>query len=142
LLLNDEKTNFNYVRNLLGKKLDHPYFRSVLRLQQDLYGGKVAQAEYELKSNQVVINSEKVLFAWLNSHEYHRDEDKKKFIESLHQLLPLDVSKVSFMKLLIHKAMAAKNLAGLIQVMLGKHQEIAVEVKRPNDSMPTQESGE
>ena len=131
ILLNNEKTNFYKIHNLLAKKLDHPNFRNSLGVQHERYSGKTAQAEVQIRSNKVLLNSEKVLFDWLNSHEYHREEDKQEFIESLHQMIPLDVSKVISLRLLIDKALASINLADLIRVILGKQQEIEVTMKRP-----------
>lgn len=130
ILLQNEKTNFYKIHNVLAKKLDHPNFRNSLGIQHELYSGKTAQTEFQFRSNEVLLNSEKVLFDWLNSHEYHREEDKRKFIEGLHQMIPLDASKVIFLRLLTHKAIATINLAGLIRVVLGKQKEIAVSMKR------------
>lgn len=137
LLLNNEQTNFYRIHNLLAKKLDHPYFRGALGLQHELYSGKVSQSEMQFRSNEVLINSEKVLFDWLNSHEYHKDKDKKEFIESLHMMLPLDVSKVIFLRLLLHKAMAAKNIAKLIKLLLGQTKELEVSMRPPKASSAT-----
>lgn len=131
LLLNNEETNFYRIHNLLAKKLDHPYFRRSLGLQHALYSGKVSQSEFQLRSKDVLINSEKVLFDWLNSHEYHKDKAKKAFIEELHKLLPFDVSKVIFLRLLLHKAVAAVNVANLIRVLLGKQREITIAMPAP-----------
>lgn len=131
ILLQNEKTNFYKIHNLLARKLDHPHFRNSLGVQHELYSGKTAQAEVQIRSNEVLLNSEKVLFDWLNSHEYHRDDDKREFIESLHQMISLDASKVIFLKLLFHKAIASHNVSDLIKVLLGKQKEIAVTMKRP-----------
>jgi hypothetical protein len=130
ILLQNERTNFYKIHNLLAKKLNHAHFRNSLGVQHELYSGKTAQADFQIKSNQVLLNSEKVLFDWLNSHEYHRDEDKRQFIESLHQMIPLDASKVIFLRLLLHKAVAARNIADLINVVMGKEREVSVAMKR------------
>lgn len=130
ILLQNERTNFYKIHNLLAKKLDHPNFRNSLGVQHELYSGKTTQSEFQVRSNEVLLNSEKVLFDWLNSHEYHREEDKREFIESLHQMIPLDASKVIFLRLLIHKALATIHLADLIRVVLRKQKEIAVTMKR------------
>ena len=130
ILLQSEKTNFYRIYNLLAKKLDHPNFRNSLSVQHERYSGKTAQAEVQIRSNKVLLNSEQVLFDWLNSHEYHRNEDKQEFLESLHQMIPLDVSKVIFLRLLIDKSIASINLADLIRVILGKQQEVEVLMKR------------
>ena len=71
-------------------------------------------------SNDVVLNSEKVLYDWLNSFEYHRDQEKPQFIESRHQMIPMDASKVLFLGLLADKAEAINNLAALISVIVGR----------------------
>jgi hypothetical protein len=130
LLLKDEKTNFYKIRNLLAKKLDNPHFRNLLTQYHQLYSGKKAQSEVQIKSNEILLNSEDTLLDWLNSYEFHRNEDKRKFIESLHQLLPLDVSKVIFLRLLLDKAEAIHRLAAFIRVLIGKSQEIDVELKK------------
>ena len=118
LLLEDEKTNFYKIRNLLAKKLDNPHFRNLLTQYHQLYSGKKAQSEVQIKSNEIVLNSEDTLLDWLNSYEFHRNEDKRKFIESLHQMLPLDVSKVIFLRLLLDKAEAIHRLADFIRVFV------------------------
>jgi hypothetical protein len=130
LLLKDEKTNFYKIRNLLAKKLDNPHFRNLLTQYHQLYSGKKAQSEVQIKSNEILLNSEDTLLDWLNSYEFHRNEDKRKFIESLHQMLPLHVSKVIFLRLLLDKAEAIHRLADFIRVLLGKSQEIGVQLKK------------
>jgi hypothetical protein len=133
ILLKDEKTNFYKIRNLLAKKLDHPYFRNLLTRYHQMYSGKNYQAEVRITSNEALLNSEDTLLDWLNSHEFHRNEDKRKFIESLHQMLPLDASKVFFLRLLIDKAKATHLLAGFIRVVLDKSPEINVAISKPSD---------
>lgn len=81
----------------------------------------------------MLINSENVLFDWLNSHEFHRDEDKKKFITALHKMFPLDGSKVIFVRLLVYKAVAAINVANFILVVLGKKREMTVKMRPPDE---------
>ena len=130
LLLKDEKTNFYKIRNLLGMKLDNAHCRNLLAQYKQLYSGKKSQAQVQIKSNEVLLNSEDTLLDWLNSYEFHRNEDKRKFIESLHQMLPLDVSKVIFRRLLLDKAEAIHRLADFIRVLLGKSQEIDVQLKK------------
>lgn len=140
ILLNDEKTNFYKIHNLLAKNLDHSNFRNSLGVQHERYSGKATQAEFQIRSNKVLLNSEKLLFDWLNAHEYHRDQDKQEFIDSLHQMIPLEVSKVIFLRLLIDKAIASINVADLIRVILGKQQEVEVLMKRPPSNGPSDNS--
>jgi hypothetical protein len=131
ILLQNEKTQFYKITGILGQKFDHPNFRNSLRVEHELYSGKTAQEKVQFRSDGILLNSERVLFDWLNAHEYHREEDKQKFIESLHHLIPLDASKVIFLRLLIDKATASINIANLIRVILGKQQEVTISMKRP-----------
>jgi hypothetical protein len=114
----------------LAKKLDNSYFRNLLTQYHQLYSGKKSQAEVQIKSNDTVLNSEDTLLNWLNSYEFHRNEDKRKFIESLHQMLPLDASKVIFLRLLLDKAEAIHRLADFIRVLLGKSQGMDVQLEK------------
>jgi hypothetical protein len=119
-ILEDEGTSFDKVSGLLGRKLDHAYFRSLLKQCRRLYTGKIDQSLIQIWSNEELINSEKVLLIWLYAHEYHRDTEKREFIDGLHQMLPLDASKVMFLGLLLDKADAIFGLADLVRVVLGK----------------------
>jgi hypothetical protein len=131
ILLQSEGTNFYKIHNLLAKKLDHPYFRNVLGQQHELYSGKRQQAVMQFSSNEVVLNSEKMLLDWLNSHEYHKNKEKRELIESLHKMIPLDASKVIFLRLLADKAVAVYNLTALIRVVLGKQKQVDVKIRQP-----------
>ncbi len=124
ILLQNESTNFYKICNVLSKKLDHAYFRGMIALQREMYTGKSAREQVQILSNGVPLNSEEVLHQWLNSYEFHRDRDKRKFIDSLHHLLPLDASKAIFLSLLINKAKAAINLGLIARVILGKQCQV------------------
>lgn len=126
ILLTNEETNFYKIHNFLKRKINHPYFTNILALEHRLFSGKKFKSTVQIKSNGVTLNSEDVLFNWLNAFEYHREEEKKKVIESLHQILPLDASKVIFLSFLIDKAKATINLADIIRVLLGKDKELEV----------------
>lgn len=82
--LESENTYFYKICNILAKELVHPYFRNMINEEREIYSGKRMQKMIRVQSEDVVLNSEKVLYDWLNSFEYHRDKEKRKFIESLH----------------------------------------------------------
>jgi len=124
ILLQSEGTNFYKIYNVLAKVLDHPHFRLLLNQQRELFSGKLMQSG-------ILINSEKVLFDWLNSHEYHRDKEKQEFIKNLHHMMPLDASKVIFLHLLTHKVIAVFNLAAFIRVVLGKQKSLNINPQQP-----------
>ena len=89
----------------------------------------------EIRSNDELVNSEKVLFDWLNSYEYRRDEEKREFTDRLDEALPLEASKVIFLSLLTDKAEAIFNVATLVRVVLGKQKSAKGWVKRPEEDI-------
>jgi hypothetical protein len=130
--LQSESTYFYKICGILSKELAHPYFRSMIDEQREIFSGKRMQAQFQIQSNDVVLNSEKVLNDWLNAYEYHRVKEKREFIDSLHAMIPLEASKALFLALLTDKAKAIYGIAGLIQVVLGNQKSIEGRVKRPN----------
>lgn len=118
--LQSESTYFYKICNILTKEITHPYIRNMVVEQRDIYSGKRTQTAYKFQINEVILNSEKVLNNWLNSFEYHREKEKRKFIESLHEIFPLDALKVLFLGLLSDKTHAIYNLAVLVRVVVGK----------------------
>jgi hypothetical protein len=130
--LQSESTYFFKICNILTKEVVHPYFRSMIEEQREIYAGKRIQAQYQIKSDNVVLNSEKVLYDWLNAYEYHREKKKREFIDSLHTMLPLEASKVLFLSLLTDKTMAIHNVAELTRVVLGKQKSVEGTVRRPS----------
>ena len=124
LLLQNESTNFYKICNMLARQLAHPYVRNILAQHRDLYSGKTMQSGIRISHDDVLINSERVLFDWLNSYEYHRETEKRRFIESLHRMIPLDASKVVFLRLLAYKADGVFNLAAFSRVVLGTEKSI------------------
>jgi hypothetical protein len=84
----------------------------------------------QIRHNDVLINSEKILLDWLNSHEYHREKQKQELIDSLHRMIPLDASKVVFLRLLAYKAQGVFNLAALIRVVLGKQKSVNMKLRQ------------
>lgn len=120
IILQSESTYFHKICNILRKELKPPYLRAMIDLQRDVYSGKKLQTQYQIRVDDVVLNSEKALNEWLNSYEYHRDKGKRTFIASLHTMFPLDASKAIFVNLLIDKAHAVYNMVALIRVVLSK----------------------
>jgi hypothetical protein len=130
--LESESTYFYKICSILTKELTHPYFRNLIGEQREIYSGKRAQKTFRIQSDDVVLNSEKILYDWLNSYEYHRDKEKRQFIESLHQMIPLDASKVLFIGLLSAKAQAIFNIAILVRVILGKQRSFESQIRMPD----------
>ena len=127
--LESESTYFNKICSILTKELTHPLFRNMVGEQREIYSGKRMHKVLRIQSDDVVLNSEKVLYDWLNSFEYHRDKEKRQFIKSLHKIFPLDASKVLFLGLLSAKTEAIYNISALVSVIVGKQKSLEGQIR-------------
>ena len=59
--LQSERTNFYKIFNLLSRENSHPYFRSLISEEHRTYSGKRLQSQFKVYSNEVLLNSEKLL---------------------------------------------------------------------------------
>lgn len=127
LILQQENTCFLKTRKIIERKMNgsgNPLLAFILYLFQ----GESMQRQVIMKSNDHIINSEKMLFTWLNAHEYHRDRDKQEFLETLHKVLPLEWSRGVFVSLLIDKTKAIFMLAEFIELILGDRETISIQL--------------
>ena len=120
LILNDEYASFNRVTGILGKKLSDSNIRSLIKEQHAFFGGRKHQNLIEIRFQNQIVNSDKVLSDWLNGFQYHRDQSKRKEIERLQELMPLESTRVFFIMLLLDKVTAIRNIAGMVDLLLGK----------------------
>jgi hypothetical protein len=104
----------------VSKELDDPYFMGIIQEQREIYGGKRLQERFGIRVNNDLVNSEKVLYDWLNSHEYHRDKGKREYIKGLSEVLPFEALKAIFVFLLMEKVRAIHDFDELVRVVLGK----------------------
>lgn len=130
--LQSESTYFYKVCNILSKELEHPYFRNMIQQQRDIFSGKTLQTRYKIKINDIVLNSEKALYDWLNAYEYHRNKEKQALIDSLNSMLPSDTTKAIFLGVLAEKASAIHDITVLTKVLLGKQKGFEGTMKPPS----------
>lgn len=128
LILYNEKTYFYNTCNIISKRLPHEWIRNLIKEQRDMFSGKSMKSQVQIFSNGILLNSEKVLKDWLNAYEYHRDEEKKEFLESLHKILPIEASKPLFVSLLIDKTRAILNLSMVVDVVIEKKESIEADI--------------
>jgi len=119
-ILNEENSSYNRVTGIIAKRLSNDRIRSLIKNQRKVYDGRQFQSGILIQSNGVTVNSEKMLFDWLNSFEYHDDTTKREEIEKLHQLMPLEVSRAVFLMLLTEKVKAIYVIADFVALILGK----------------------
>ena len=114
VILQKEKTYFHKVCNILSKNINHSKFHEITKGLRELFSGINFQKQIVIKTNNVTMNSDEVLMKWLNAHEYHRDEDKKKFIEELHRRLPFENTKAIYLSMIIDKINSTLYLSHII----------------------------
>jgi hypothetical protein len=130
--LQSESTYFYKICNILSKELQHPYFHSMIQQQREVFSGKTLQTQYQIKVNDIVLNSEKTLYDWLNAYEYHRNKEKQALIDSLNSMLPSDTTKAIFLGLLAEKASAIHDVAVFTRVLLGKQKGFEGTMRPPS----------
>lgn len=118
-ILKKEPGSFDKVMGILGRRIVQQNVRDLLKRNRMLYDGRLAQSQLRLMSNDTVVNSEPTLLDWLNSHEYHHDEIKRKKIAELLSDPINRLTKSLWIWLLFDKKLAIQNAAGLIELSMG-----------------------
>jgi len=72
LILEGEQPSFLKARKVIARKLKGTA-NPLLRYLLDLFKSREMQKIVVMQSNDQVMNSEEMVFTWLNAHEYHRD---------------------------------------------------------------------
>lgn len=119
-ILQSEPSSFVKVCSVIGKCIGEPSLRTLLQEQRELYDGRQSRRLMKIASNDKILNSEKVLYDWLNSHEYHRDPDKREAVDKLLGYIPGDLMQGIFVSMLVDKVRAIHNIAALVAVILGE----------------------
>ena len=132
-LLEKEPTSFNRTRGLLGRRFDNTKFHALLRGMRDLYEGRVLASQYQVSVNDLILNSDRTFYDWLNGFEYHRDHDKRALLEAPFQVLG-DGAKVFFLFHLVDKMKAIYLLGRHVEVVLGKRKRSDGQVSNPEPS--------
>ena len=119
LFLQSERANFHAASNIIARRLANPQVQTMLQVWRDLYSGKLLRSAIRISVDEKVVNSEEVLSAWLNSYEYHRDPDRRRFLETINTMLPFSAAQVLFIQQLSEKVKAIASLSSFVAVILG-----------------------
>jgi hypothetical protein len=128
LILKKEPSSFLRMKSLVSRHLKDAPVRPLLAFLGHQYSGRRMQEAIRIQSNDVLMNSEEMLFTWLNAHEYHRDLEKQAFLETLHKILPLEWSQGIFVFLVMEKVKAIGNLLQLTDLVLGDRDSLQVNI--------------
>lgn len=116
-ILEQERSNFLSICNLLASRLDHPGLRATIAWHRELFAGKQFQSMVTIKSDHLLLNSMETLKLWLNAFEYHRDPDKQKELESAHAIFPIESTKAIVLSMVIDMIKAIGAIAAWIDAM-------------------------
>lgn len=130
LILTSEHASFDRTCGVLGRHFRDPGFKAILSEIRQLYDGRVLQRQIQLTSADLILNSEKVLMDWLNSYEYHRDQDKKALVDRLFRMMPVDISRAVMLLLVVGKVEAIRSLGGLVELVQGKRRDFEATIPR------------
>ena len=119
-ILEKEPASYRKVASIIGRRVQSAHVRDLLRRQREYYEGRSFQLLLQLSQNDEVIKWERALDDWLNSHEYHRDPEKREAIDDMLARMPGDLMRGVFILLLVNKVNAIRNLASLVALLLGK----------------------
>jgi hypothetical protein len=123
-ILQNEPANFESVCSLVGKAVANQHVRQMLHNQRELYDGRKSRQMMQISLNKVLVNSERGLYDWLNSHEYHRDQAKRNSVDGLFQGMPGDLMRALLVSMLVDKVTAISNIASFVHVLLTKGQSL------------------
>jgi hypothetical protein len=141
-ILTKEPASYIAVSGIVGRRVENVHLRQLLGRQRMLYDGRQFQQVVRIASNDMIVNSERVLSDWLNSHEYHRDPDKRKAVEALFARIPGELMRCILISMLVDKVQAIRNVASLVAVLLGRSESLTFKAYEPllapnTDQSPT-----
>lgn len=119
-ILKQEFASFEKVASLLRKKFNHNDFQPFLKYYRHLYQGKQIESVMTIRSNDLIVNSEKTMMDWLNAYEYHRDQDKKLKLKPIFEMFTHDGARAIFVMFVVDKIKAILGISDLVKLALGK----------------------
>ncbi len=127
-ILENEPASFLTVAAVIGREIELQAVRDLLaKLRRD-YDGRTFRNTVQISVNDTMLNIDRVVRDWLNSHEYHRDPDKREAVQELLDAFPGDLARSIFVSMLVSKMRACMNLAKLCRLLLGEQGQLKFEI--------------
>jgi hypothetical protein len=120
-ILSKESASFYNVRAMLGRRISCPEVREWLKGELATFKGLNLTLGLKRGHESVQLDSE--LSDWLNSHEYHSDDDKAAATKDLKRAFPESLVDGLFVSLLVAKIQAIRSVAALSSMILDRGEE-------------------
>jgi hypothetical protein len=133
-LLDNERTNFNDIWNIISKATKSQRVRKHLKALRFLYSGGNLQSVFVAgaSSNDVpdgkIVNSEEMLQLWLNGYRFHKNKEKQRIVDAMHGIMPPESSIALFLFLITDKVGAILALQRMISLFTGEREQIFAEM--------------
>lgn len=123
-ILKNEQTYFYSICNIISKSFHDDLLNLIMKDIREYYSDKQFQNMIKFESNNVILNSEDTLNDWLNAYVYHKDENKKQRLDSLHDsIFPFEMSKVLWLLLFQDQVKAIVKLSTIIRNLKKENNE-------------------
>lgn len=124
VILQKEKTYLPKIINILRKHTQNIYFREILNNLQKAFLLKTTIEYIRVRNDQgELISNESNYQNWLNSNEYHRQEDKKQKLEEKDVVHKLNIQNYQYNAMTYQKAISVLKVAGIIDWLLNEKTE-------------------
>lgn len=117
LILSSEPYCYERITRILGRRLDHPLWRDLIKGYVKSFRADASQHSFTARAGDLILNSECALNLWLNSYEYHRDADKRAELDRAKDFVSWELSQALFLDILGAKAEAILELAEIIKFL-------------------------
>jgi hypothetical protein len=116
-VLKSEATSVERIRGILGRRFRHPVFQSYLDRQWDVYEGKRYQS-FAYVADGELLNSSTMLTRWLNTYEYHQDEDDYAYFEALKaEAAPWQFTEATYIAMMLDRARVVMALRQAVEAL-------------------------
>lgn len=133
-ILSREPASFHKVLAMLRRRIGCPEVRDWLKEERAVFDGR--RLTLGLKHADGPIQLDHALSEWLNSHEYHSDDDKMATVAGLRSAFPKPVVDGLFVSLLVAKIQAIRSVAALVSMVLDHGDEFR-DLARAEHPSPT-----
>jgi hypothetical protein len=120
-ILSREPASFDKVLAMLRRRISRPEVREWLKEERAAFDG--GNLTLGLKRGADSVRLDRALSDWLNSHEYHSDDDKTATVTDLRSAFPRSLVDGLFVSLLVAKIQAIRSVAALSSIVLDREDE-------------------